>query len=413
MNEYESRIPADVFKALREEALKYLKTNELESTRIKQIKDFDTLVLELDVYQTELEIQNQELMETQQRLEIALEKYSDLYNFAPVGYITVDKNGVILESNLTISEMLGKERKLIIGKPFTVFVDNGYRDFFYNYLTLLKSCEGVRKTIDIDMLRKDGYVFSGLLISDGFKENEFQVETARIVLQDISERKKIELELQQKNREMEDFAHKLSHDIKNPLINIYTYLELIEEDQVEDKEYFSKARNILHKVTDYLDKILELSRAGKCIDELKKVQVKEIISSAKSIAQNYNIPHRFKVKINYDYLTCDEKSMQNVFSNLIENAFNYRDPGKDLLSIEIVCQKNRGKFEILFRDNGIGIDKANFDKVFLPGYTVSSKKGTGFGLSIVNKIIKAHNGEITINSDGENKGTEFKILLPV
>ena len=75
---------------------------------------------ELEIHQIELEMQNRELRESQQRLEDAQARYSDLYNFAPVGYCTLDPEGYIQEINLTASAMLETPRELLIGKSFRI-----------------------------------------------------------------------------------------------------------------------------------------------------------------------------------------------------------------------------------------------------------------------------------------------------
>ena len=80
------------------------------------------LVEDLHVHQIELEIQNEELRRVQSELEASRDMYSDLYDFAPVGYATVSEKGLILQANLACADMLGVERSSLIGKPFSRFV---------------------------------------------------------------------------------------------------------------------------------------------------------------------------------------------------------------------------------------------------------------------------------------------------
>ena len=94
---------------------------------IKEITSVDVkkLVEDLHIHQIELEIQNEELRMAQLELEDSRDKYSDLYDFSPVGYVTISEKGSILQANLSCAAMLGVERSSLIGKPFSRFVKKG------------------------------------------------------------------------------------------------------------------------------------------------------------------------------------------------------------------------------------------------------------------------------------------------
>ena len=89
---------------------------------------------ELEVHQIELEMQNTELQKARDELEVALEKYTDLYDFAPMGYFSVDESGVILEANLTGAALLGVERSRLINRRFLLFVSATSRPIFLTFL---------------------------------------------------------------------------------------------------------------------------------------------------------------------------------------------------------------------------------------------------------------------------------------
>ncbi len=84
--------------------------------------DMDRLINEIQVYQAELEIQNEELRRTQTEQEQSRDRFSRLYNMAPVGYIVLEQNGTILDANQTASEMLGKDRTDMLNRPFSQFI---------------------------------------------------------------------------------------------------------------------------------------------------------------------------------------------------------------------------------------------------------------------------------------------------
>ncbi|MEE4376111.1 MAG: PAS domain-containing protein, partial [Candidatus Competibacteraceae bacterium] len=113
--------------------------DELERLQAKQdtatsSRDGPRLRHELEVHQIELEMQNRELHEKQQELELARDKYADLYDFAPVGYLTLDNQGKILEINLTAAHFLEQNRSHMLDKPFTGFLASGYSQDFLNGL---------------------------------------------------------------------------------------------------------------------------------------------------------------------------------------------------------------------------------------------------------------------------------------
>jgi PAS domain S-box-containing protein len=93
--------------------------------------DLARLVHDLEVHQIELEMQNEELRRAQSELEESRQQLSDLYDFAPVGYLTIDRSNVITEANLTCAAMLGVERGRLVGRPFTRFLSHGSQDAFY------------------------------------------------------------------------------------------------------------------------------------------------------------------------------------------------------------------------------------------------------------------------------------------
>lgn len=114
------------------------------------VADIQALIHNLQVYQVELELQNEELRRTQLELQTARDRYADLYNFAPVGYFTLDANGVIIEANLTGANLLRVDRSALIGIPLTHFVAQEDRDKYAVYrMRLSQSQESQRVEIKL------------------------------------------------------------------------------------------------------------------------------------------------------------------------------------------------------------------------------------------------------------------------
>ena len=175
---------------LREEA-------EAELARVPQTRaparSIEELLHELQVHQIELEMQNEELRRAQLALEESRDRYVDLYEFAPVGYLTLTGEGVISEVNLTGAKLLGRERKEMLQRRFARFVTAEYSDRFHRLFMSVKQHDE-RQTCELVLQRGDGSVFHAQLdcLRVAAGDNPPMV---RITLADIAERKRVEAEL--------------------------------------------------------------------------------------------------------------------------------------------------------------------------------------------------------------------------
>ncbi len=146
---------------------------------------------ELRIHHAELEIQNEELRETQYQLERSRDNYSELYDFAPVGYFTVDEKGYILEANLTAAALLGTERRDLIQTPFSRFVCEEEGDNYYSHL--MRALETHAKhSGEFRLTKRDGTRFYGQLESITVQDSEGRFRQCRTVLVDITARKQAE-----------------------------------------------------------------------------------------------------------------------------------------------------------------------------------------------------------------------------
>ena len=153
-------------------------------------KETRQLVHELQVHQIELEMQNEELRKSQSELEESRSKYSDLYDFAPVGYFTFDKNGLTLEANLTATKELGVERAFIINKPFRAYIIAGDRNKFDQHLRDALTSED-RKTCELRLKRKNRIEFIAQLESIALLDSG-GADLCRTSCIDITSRKQTE-----------------------------------------------------------------------------------------------------------------------------------------------------------------------------------------------------------------------------
>ncbi len=149
-------------------------------------KDVQHLVHELQVHQIELEMQNEELRRTQSELEESRNRYSNLYDFAPIGYFTFDKNGIIIEVNLTGANKLGMERSFLIRKPFSLYIDFSSRDVFYLHLRKVFRVN-TRQTCEIKLVDKNKNQFDARLESLTVQDSGGNFNQCRTAIIDVTE----------------------------------------------------------------------------------------------------------------------------------------------------------------------------------------------------------------------------------
>ena len=171
-----------------------------------------SLIHELQVHQIELQMQNDELRRIQRELEETRDRYSHLYDFAPIGYLTLSEKGSIDEANLVIAAMLGTERGALIGQHLTRFVPRDDQDAFYKHRERLLETEAP-ESCELRLVKKDGCTFYARVECMVIKDKEGRLTQIRAAVSDITERKRAEDALQ----ESEAFLKTLINAIPIPV----------------------------------------------------------------------------------------------------------------------------------------------------------------------------------------------------
>jgi PAS domain S-box-containing protein len=150
------------------------------------------MLQELHIHQIELEMQNEQLRQTQAELEAAVTRYADFYDFAPVAYLTLDERGQILEANLNAATMLGVERRRLLQRLVTNFIVREDRKIYLRHLQQLFETQGPQH-YELRMVRRDGTQFWAGMATIAADNNN--VRLCKATISDITERKRIEEEL--------------------------------------------------------------------------------------------------------------------------------------------------------------------------------------------------------------------------
>ena len=211
------------------EELLQKKTAKLHSTRTKE--EMQRIVHEFEVHQIELEMQNAELRRAQEELESSLNKYAEIYDFAPVGYFTFDTCGLIREVNLAGAQLLGIERRLLVNRPFLDFISEaGMRKIFSNHLAMVLQRQ-VMLRCEIKLTRNDGTVIHGQLQSVAVTMGN-QAGHILTSIVDSTVRKQLEEALQNAHDTLESLVHDRTEELTRA--NVQLTKEIDERKKAEE-----------------------------------------------------------------------------------------------------------------------------------------------------------------------------------
>lgn len=378
------------------------------------------LIHELEVHQIELEMQNLELLAAKESAERLEEKFEELYDFAPTGYLTLSKKGEITALNFAAAKMLGKERSLLINKSFALFTCAESKLIFNGFLErafMSKNVETCEVTLEMNTPSPIYASLSGICDENG--------EFCRLIASDITDRKHMEEALRESesrlrelNAQKDKFFSIIAHDLRSPF-NAIIGLSDVLIDQVNDKDYekidliASMIGQSSRRAMDLLMNLLQWSvlQTGRMEFNPETFNLKHLIEDNKDLL---NVVANQKT-ITIDIVTPTEimvhadKSMINtVLRNLISNAIKFTGQGGKII---ISAKKKANKILVSVSDNGVGIQTERLEQLFridqsdsTPG--TNNEKGTGLGLILCKEFVEKHGQKIWVESE-IGKGTTF------
>ena len=217
-------------------------------------------------------------------------------------------------------------------------------------------------------------------------------------------------------RELEQFSYIASHDLKSPLRNIAGFAQLLKRryqgkiDSTADEYIDFIVKSTVH-MNDVIRDLLEYSKMGKNDELFEEVDFHELLEQVTFTLRN-EIDRNEAIILYEDLpkLKVHPIGMIQVFQNLISNAIKFRTEQQPIIKIH--AQQENDYWKFILSDNGIGMDEAYQDKVFLPFQRINRNeiKGTGIGLAICKKVILMHKGKISYSSIPE-EGTTFYFTI--
>jgi len=380
----------------------------IENARL--ISDLKKTRSQVKEYAEKLEMKVEERTRDLRRSE---EKLRSIFAASPDAITVCDLDANITECNQAAVELYDLSSKEdAIGKNGFEFVAK--KDHKRAMENLKKTLEkGPERNAEYTFLTKNCCEFQAELSASVVRDSSGNPTALVAVTKDITERKRMEQQLLKSERlvAIGEIAAMVGHDLRNPLTGIRgaTYYLKMKWDSKLDKKS-KEMLDLIESDVEYSNKIV-----NDLLDFSKQIQLQQGIINIKSLVNELlsktKVPKKVKV-INLTKKThracLDADLMKRVFKNLIKNAFDAMPNGGTLA---IKSEKAGDFIKIFVQDTGEGIPKQNLGKMFMPLFTTKAK-GVGLGLPICKRLVEAHGGTITVESE-EGKGTCFTITVPI
>lgn len=371
---------------------------------VKSEDEIGRLAEMFNVLREKLDLTLSEMSNEKSKLETILKYMAD-------GLLAVDLNGAIIHINPAATQMLDLLPEDIVDFDYDQIMAKCGKHLTMETLLEGSKSGGAQETFDFK-----GSVFA--MRYDRFKDENGQDKGVIIVIQDITERQKLE-------NMQTDFVANVSHELKTPLTTIKSYTETLLDGAMEDPEITASFLGIVDTEADRMNRLvkdlLQLSRLDHQRERwsMKETNLVNILNTAipkvaltaRQKEQHLNVLYDEEAVIP---VNVDRDRIEQVVLNVLSNAIKYTNEGG---RIDIDVLESGNYVKVIVSDNGIGISEADIPRVFERFYRVDKARsramgGTGLGLPISKQIVEEHHGTLTIESQ-EGKGTNVTMTLPL
>lgn len=407
-------------------------------------EETERLVQELRTHQIELELQNEELRRAQQELTESRDRYADLYEFAPIGYATVDGEGRVLEANLSLAELLAVERRALLGQLFSSVVLDEDQDIWYRHR---RRPAGEARSANCTLRLRGGgeRTLWAELESLHFEPEDGGERRMRLAVLDVTVRTLAQLERAEIERRMQSMqkleslgvlAGGVAHDFSNLLAAIQGNAELQMLDSGPDSAAWAGLLEIVKACRRGAELTKQmLAYAGRSQVVVESVDVSRLVAGVVRML-GVSIPKtarlNCKLPTGLPPVETDATQLRQVVMNLVINATEALGdrPGTisirtDCLSCDRTCLDDivpplrdsleapldEGLYVIVeIRDSGCGMDAQTLEKVFQPFFSTKFN-GRGLGMAAVLGILRSRRGGLRIQSR-PSAGTTVTVYFP-
>lgn len=349
-------------------------------------------------------------------------RFEQLFENAPIGIVLADKTGRVVQANKVFLSMFRYSLDEVVGNSIDDLIVPQELKAESDSLSLrIQGGESIRT--ETTRNNKVGNPIDVGLYGVPIRVNGNSLGLFGMYV-DITQRKQAEqrqaelmAELENINKELNDFAYIVSHDLKAPLRGIGSLVDWLMSDYAEKlgddgNQLLKVLLGRTKRMHDLIDGVLKYSRIGRTKEEASTVELDKLVPE---VADFLAPPSHIEVKIQrpLPIIKGETTRVQQVFQNLMSNAIKFID--KPNGRIEVGCVRENGHWKFSVADNGPGIEERHFTKIFQIFQTLSARdeyESTGIGLTIVKKIVETYGGKIWLESK-VGKGTTFYFTVPV
>jgi len=360
-------------------------------------------------------------------------RFGALLDSMPDGIVMMNSAGLIVMTNNQAETLFGYTRSEMGGQAIEMLLPARLRDAHVGHRSGFFAQPRVRSMgagLELNGVRKDGTEFAiEISLSPIVTDDGTLVMSA---IRDISERKRIEHVLQEKNAELrvaaqakDRFLANMSHELRTPLNGIIGFAELMHNGKLgpvseSHKEYLgdilSSARHLQHLINDVLD--LAKVGAGKIDLHPEPIDLAQLVGEVRdalrTIAAKKNMSVEVQVVPELRAIVGDAARIKQILYNYLSNALKFSpENGR----VQVRCElEGEANFRIDVEDNGIGIAKQDIDRLFvefqqLDAGSAKRYQGTGLGLALTKRLAEAKGGRVEVRSE-EGHGSIFSVVLP-
>jgi PAS domain S-box-containing protein len=352
-------------------------------------------------------------------------RYRGLLESAPDAMVVVNPQGEIVLLNVQAEKHFGYSRDELVGQQVRSIIPEGFAERLIADGTRTAAealAQQIGTGIELAGRRKDGSEFPIEIMLSPLESAGETLITATI--RDISVRKEAEANLVQKveelnrsNADLDQFASFASHDLQEPLRMVSSYTKLLAKrykgklDSDAD-EFIGFAVDGINRMQRLIEDLLLYSRVGTGGADLLDASSEEALRQAlKNLHGSIDESGALVTHDPLPIVQADQRQLTQLFQNLVGNAIKYQSPG--IPRVHISATRNDKKWMFSVKDNGLGIEPQNFEKIFVMFKRLHKREefaGTGIGLAICKKIVERHGGRISVESQ-PGHGSTFHFAL--
>jgi len=401
-----------------------------------RLNHYHTKVVKGDVKQLMASLEKAKVFQKVKQNELywSEEKFNQLMKYAPIGMALINKQGKILQSNEALLQLSGYSEQELLGKDYHHFTTRHFPSTTLHFEKLLSNKRRNNEVLENKFVTKSEAIIWIQLNISAIRNKQDEIEFLIVQFVNIDVEKKYRLgiqqlnteleskvqertlELESKNKDLENFNYAVSHDLKAPLKNIKGLTDLLKEDVTgEARVCVNHIATMAIRMENLINNLFLFSKAQQLNLYKESFDLTPMLRTCfNELSNNYPQQGTALNLLSLPLAFGDKAAIRQVCENLLSNALKYASK-KQKISITITGQQKDQFLVFSIKDNGVGFDRTQKEKLFKRFerlHKSSEYEGTGLGLAICQQIIQKHGGEIWAENNQEG-GAIFYFTLPL